>query len=160
MSATYCDDLRTKDLYAVERTVARMIEEGGTVDFHGSFLTLRPHPQRFSPRLLPLLTGVVAGLYRAHRGPHSPIDPPTVRVSRRANHGWYDRTRHEIVLPAMKFAWNDLYIAHELAHAIVGTGHNQRAAHGMEWRKMYAAVVRDFVSPEASLLLLDALDVR
>lgn len=162
MSTTVYDDaLGVQTIYANERLVERMLRDGGTVEFHGSMLWLGDCRIRmYEPDQQPLLSGIVAGLYGKHRQEGRPVVAPTLRISRKAyRRAWYSRASHEIVLPAMRWSMNDMVVAHEVAHACTGGGHNQRSAHGRQWRAAYAAVASDLIGPAAGLLLLDALAV-
>jgi putative metallohydrolase (TIGR04338 family) len=159
MPTMYDDRLATKTLYAAENRVLAMLDRGGAVDFHGSMLSLDGcKVRRFEPFMAPAVQGMINGLWPAHGGTGR---APLFRISERAGGGraWYSRSAHEIVLPLHRWAWNDLVLLHELAHALTSATHNQRSAHGHEWRKAYAALVSDVVGPEAGLLLMDALDL-
>jgi len=156
----YDDSLSTKTLYAAEDNVAKAIKRGGTADFFGSSLDLRQCAIRtYTPDQLPIMTGVVAGLYAAFgRGVRQ--QPPTLRLSKRAYaRAWYSPAQHEIVLPAREWAFTDIVLCHEVAHACTGCGHDQRSAHGHPWRKTYCAIVAAVVGPEAGLLMRAALDL-
>ena len=161
MTTVYDDKLSVQTIYAAEDMVGRVIRDGGTVDFHGSQLWLgNCRIKEYTPDQEPLLRGIAAGLYTRHRLPGRPDLPPTLRISRKAyRRATYFGARHEIVLPSQRWAMNDLVLAHEVAHACAGNGHNQRSGHGKQWRAVYAAIVSDLIGPEAGLLLMDALDL-
>ena len=155
------DVMKVEDVYHAEHMVERMIQRGGTVDFHGARLDLHGEANRlYTPLQQPLIQGIVCGLYEAHRLDSRPTQAPLLRLNRNAHRrAWYSSAKHEIVLPTMRWAMTDTTLAHEVAHACVGAGHTNRASHGQEWRKTFAAVVRDLIGPASSLLLLDALEV-
>lgn len=155
----YDDSLPLATIYAAERQVERILKQGGTVEFYGSTLDLRDCSiPTYHPAALPLLQGVVNGLYAAHRDPDQPVAPPVLRFNDKPRRtSWYQSGTHEIALTKTTDFMNGLILAHEVAHAADGKGHNQRSAHGKSWRRIYAAMVRDLVGPEASLLLQDAL---
>jgi putative metallohydrolase (TIGR04338 family) len=154
-------DLSVKGIYATEALVGRILNEVGVVDFYGSTLDLPANGLRqFTPQLLPIMTGMVEGLYLSHRREGTPLKAPTLRASKRAyTTAHYHPGKHEIMLPLQRWAFSELVLLHEIAHAAVGGSHSgQRSAHGKAWRATYAALVRDAVSPEASLILMDALN--
>ena len=154
-------DLSVKAVYSRERMVEQVLVEGGTVDFYGSTLDLPPKGLRqYSPLMLPLMTGIVAGLYASHRREGTRLEAPSLRISKKAYAtAHYHPGKHEIMLPLEKWAFSELTLLHEVAHAVVGGGHrDQRSAHGKAWRIAYASLMRDAVSPAASLILMDALD--
>lgn len=157
MSVTvYDDSLSTKAIYSAEDTVLRILDEGGVMDFHGSRLDLGGcRVRRHNPAQLPMVRGMVAGLWQARR---SDRPAPMLRVSERAyRRAWYSPAAHEIVVPRRQWAWNDLVLCHELAHALAETGHDQRSSHGKVWRREYCALVTDVIGAEAGLILMDAL---
>jgi putative metallohydrolase (TIGR04338 family) len=157
----YDDGLALKDIYAAERQVEALFEQGGTVQFYGTALDLANcRVAVYHPAQQHLLAGVVAGLYAAHRGPDRPAAAPALRISEKAYaRAWYDRGKHEIVLPRMRWSMSSFTVAHEVAHAATGTGHDGRSSHGHRWRKTFAAIARDCIGPEAGLLLMDAFDL-
>jgi len=156
------DDLAITTIYAAEDAVLKVLDQGGTVDFHGSTLDLSQiKVRRYTPSQVPFAKGMLHGMYQANRGPGVREDSPTLRISKRAyRRAVYQPGKHEIVMPQSQWAWNDLVLMHELAHALTPhTGRGTRAAHGREWRKMYAALVSQAIGPEAGLLLMNGLDV-
>ena len=160
MTKVYDDALSTSTIYAAENNVTAMVERGGAVEFFGSTLDLRQCAVRtYTPDQLPLLQGMVTGLYGTYRyGVRE--QAPTIRISPRAyRRAWYSPGVHEIVLPGARWAWNDMVLCHEIAHAASGCGHDARSAHGKAWRAIYAAMVAEVVGPEAGLLLQAAFDL-
>lgn len=160
-TTTYDDQLTARDVYRIEDMVTQVVRAGGDFDFHGSRLWLgNCRIATYTPDQQPLLSGITAGLYGKHRAPGRPDAAPALRISRRAyRRAWYSNAEHRIVLPNQRWSLNDWVLAHEVAHACAGVGHDQRSSHGKPWRRVYAAVVSDLIGPEAGLLLLDALNL-
>jgi putative metallohydrolase (TIGR04338 family) len=156
----YDDALPTSTIYAVERNVAEAVQRGGEADFFGSRLDLdRCHVQEIQPAMLPVWQGIVNGLYESRRSDVRQ-QPPTLRISTRAyRRAWYSTAAHEIVLPQQRWSLNSWVLLHELAHALTDGGHNQRSAHGRLWRQTYCNLVYEVIGPEASLLLMSAMDL-
>jgi len=156
----YDDSLSLATIYAAEQNVAIAVQTGGAADFFGSTLDLgRCTIRTYRPDQLPLLQGMVGALYERHNGTRRQ-KLPQLRVSAKAyRRAWYDTGDHAIVLPMARWAWNDMTLMHELAHACNGYAHDQRQAHGLAWRRLYAALVADVVGAEAALLLQAALDL-
>jgi len=153
----YDDKLSTRSIYAAEAAVAEVLDRGGLVDFHGSLLALDGcRVRKYTPQQLPLIRGMIGGLWQVH-GTGGPA--PSLRASQRAGGGraWYSHGAREIVLPINSWAWNDMVVLHELAHACTVAGPDQRSSHGKAWRKNYCSLVSEVVGPEAGLLLMDAL---
>lgn len=160
MTRTYDDALSTATIYAAERSVAEAVKRGGAVEFFGSTLTLDGCTVHdLDPRTIHIWQGVVEGLYERHRT-GTRQQPPEIAVSRRAyRRAWYSPATHTITLPAAQWAWNSMTLLHELAHALTDGGHDQRSAHGRQWRAEYASLVAEVVGPEAGLLLQAAFDL-
>jgi len=157
----YDDGLSLATIYAAEQNVATAVQTGGAVQFlGGSTLDLgQCRIRTYRPDQMPLLQGMIGALYERHNGTRRQ-KLPQLRVSAKAyRRAWYDTGQHAIVLPMMRWAWNDMTLMHELAHACNGFAHDQRAAHGLAWRRLYAVLVADVVGPEAGLLLQAALDL-
>lgn len=158
----YDDGLFLKEVYAAEDLAIRLIERGGAVNFHGSVLDLSNcRPMRFKPANLVIMQGMVDGLYAQHRAASTPLSPPKVTINKRAfKKANYKRWQHQIMFPGgqgAEWAWNQMILLHEVAHACSGIGHDERSSHGKQWRKTYAALVSQAVGPEAGLILMDAL---
>ena len=155
-------EMSVRDVYAAENVVLATIRKGGIVDFHGSLIDLRDNRvMEFDRDHLPIMAGMIGGLYRANWQPGMQEEPPTLQVSERAHsRAVYRNWDHSIVLPKHgRWAWNSLVLLHELSHSMVESKRGQKAAHGIPWRRQYAALVGQAVGAEAGLLLLDALAV-
>lgn len=162
MATRYDDGLSVRAIYAAEDAVVALIDAGGLVEFHSSTLDLRDcRIARFAPPQVHLMQGIVDGLYQANHSPGLPVRPPTLRISERLHRrAMYCRAPHEIVLPRHgEWAWSMPVLLHETSHSLSGGSHNQRSAHGHQWRKMYASLVSQAIGPEAGLLLMDAFDL-
>ena len=158
----YDDALPVATIYAAENNVAAAVKKGSAVQFlGGSTLDLdRCRIRNYSPAQIDLLRGMVGGLYYTFRNKGTRQQSPDIRISTRAyRRAWYNTATHEIVLPASQWAFNDMVLAHEIAHACSASGHDQRSAHGVAWRKTYAAIVAEVIGREAALLLQAALDL-
>lgn len=153
------DTLTVKTIYATEDNVGRLLKRGGQIEVHGQLLRIQP-VQPFNRHMLPLMQGMVNGLYLAHRRPGTPAQPPALNTSERAYaKAWYTPATHTIVLPRRQWAFEKIVLCHEVAHACVGAAHDQRSAHDSPWRKTYAAMVAEVVGPEAGLLLQAAFQL-
>jgi len=162
MPTKYDDKLSVQTIYAAEGVVRKILATGGTVDFHGSTLDLRDcRTTTFAPAQIHLMQGMANGLYARHRTPATREQPPTIRPSdRMMGRAEYRPGTHLIVLPRYdKWGWSALVLLHELAHSLCGGAHNQRTAHGHEWRRTFATLASEAIGPEAGLLLMDALDL-
>lgn len=155
------DDLSLATVYAAEDQVLNLITRGGIVDFYGSVLDLSECRVRsYEPWQIGFMQGVVNGLYEKHRDDRVPERPPVLRLSKRAVDACYRSGKHTITLPLQPWAWNDLVLCHEVAHALTVTmSRGNRTAHNYDWRKMYTSLVSEVIGPEAGLLLMNQLNL-
>lgn len=147
--------MECSQVYAVEHAVVAMVDQGGAVNFHGSTLDLGrdgandvkfgdiPSVQRWVD-----LVWKDLGLSRK---------APVVRQGRGALKAYYTPREHSITMPREDWAFRALVVAHEVAHAVVRTREIREKAHGPQFRKELVSMVREYVSPEAALLLTDGL---
>ena len=133
--------------YAAEQVIERLLTDGGKVDFHGSTLDV--------PKVEPIATlqrcqWLVNMAWTVGGGAQG--QQPTVVKSRGIARAYYKPDNHSIYLPDNSFGRSVMTVLHETAHALVREGRS----HGPEFQKMLVHLVKMFVSPEASLLLMDA----
>jgi len=144
-------DMGRAAVYEVENMVARMMERGGPVDFHGSTLNLEPD-MRF---------GQVADMQRYvdMAWPTVGVGPaPRIVQSRGRQRAYYATASHTIHVPDRRVFRTRLLLLHEIAHAVVRVSGDRDPGHGEAWRKTYCWILEQCGMPEVSLLIRSGFD--
>ena len=139
----------TRRVYDAENTLLFMLDNGGTVQFLGSSLTL-PVERRF---------GDLEGASLSARGPAktvgSPADSRTAGARAQGPHEG-PLVRDTIAIPdgigERGWAMREVVVLHEYAHHVAWHEH-AATGHGRDFQEVYLGLLENAVAPEAALIV-------
>ena len=140
----------TRRVYDAENTLLFMLDNGGTVQFLGSSLTL-PVERRFGD-----LEGVRRYLREVRRRPWGHPQTPEPRVRVRKGHTKAHWSEDTIAIPdgigERGWAMREVVVLHEYAHHVAWHEH-AATGHGRDFQEVYLGLLENAVAPEAALIV-------